>query len=62
MVWVTQLLDAYRHGDDFASVRDIDATLARITSDRIKTTAARIVQGKPHLTISLRPPAVAPSP
>jgi len=60
--WVTQLLDAYRHGDDFASVRDIDATLARITSDRIKATAARIVQGKPHLTISLRPPAATPSP
>ncbi len=58
--WLTQLRDAYRHGDDFASVTDIDATLARVTSDRIKATAARMVQGKPHLTVCQRSPTVAP--
>lgn len=55
--WLTQLRDAYRHGDDFTSVMDIDAMLTRVTSDHIRATAARMVRGKPHIAISLWPEA-----
>jgi len=57
--WLTQLRDAYRHDEDFAGIKDIEGTLGRITNDRIKATAARMVRGKPHIAISLRHPAPA---
>ena len=55
--WLTHLQDAYRHGDDFAAATDLEATLARVTSDHVRATADRIVRGKPHIAITLQPEA-----
>ena len=57
--WGSQLRDAYWFGEDFTVVTDLEGTLARVTSDRVKASAKRFFSEK-HLVFGVLRPATGP--
>ena len=54
--WVSQLREAYWHGEPFAAVTDLDGVLARATSARVQAAARRFFDEK-HLVVGVLRPA-----
>jgi zinc protease len=52
--WASWIVDAFDHGDDLADVLDLDAALARYTSDHVKA-AAKTYLGKQYVFGVLKP-------
>jgi zinc protease len=53
--WARTLIDAYRHGDDLRATLDVDAEIARVTSDHVKAAAAHFFDDRDHVDGVLRP-------
>jgi zinc protease len=53
--WASWLLYAYRHGDEFAMVTDMPATVRRVTRENVKAVAARMFDDKNYVLAVLRP-------
>ncbi|MEO8842986.1 MAG: insulinase family protein [Kofleriaceae bacterium] len=56
--WVGEIHDAYWYGDDFTTASDVNAVLARATSDHVKASAKRFFDPK-HLVIGVMKPKPA---
>ncbi|HUJ58731.1 MAG TPA: insulinase family protein [Kofleriaceae bacterium] len=59
--WLDQLRDQYYFGDDFTKTTDIDATIARVTSDHIKASAKKFFDPA-HYVIGVMKPKQVTSP
>ncbi len=57
--WLEQIHDASWYGDDFAATTDVDAEIARVTSDRVKAAARRFFDPAHYVLGILRPKAAA---
>ncbi len=53
--WLARLADAYRYGDDFASVNDLSADLARVTRDHLRATARLMFDPHRYVLITMQP-------
>ncbi len=53
--WMNQLREAYWYGDDFKTVSDVDATIARATSANVKIAARHFFDERNLVTGVLRP-------
>jgi zinc protease len=58
--WVGEIHNAYWYGDDFNAASDVNAMLARATSDNVKASAKRFFDPK-HLVIGVMKPKSAPA-
>jgi zinc protease len=59
--WERELEDAYRYGEDPKRILDIDAYLARVTSDNVKASAKRYLRPEAYVVGKLMPEVPAPA-
>ena len=60
--WLARIADAYRYGDDFARANDVEAVIARVTSDDVKKTLSRLFDPHHYVLVTMQPGAGAASP